>query len=240
MSLRTRWKPGDRFLVRHKDAALLVVEKKAGVLSQRTDSGRGEDMLGLLNRFLGARGRSIGVLPVHRLDRAVSGLLVYARRPDVQDELITQFAEHTVERKYLACVEGLLPDERGTFESRLYTDDRSLVVYSIDESDRRNARWAVTHWRVLERLEAAGVTLVEVALETGIRNQIRVHFAEAGHPLLGDHKYGSKTAGAERIFLHAAVLGFRHPLSREDMRFESALPPDLHGWKRSLQRPRNR
>src|SRR5688572_13489949 len=103
MTLRTRWKPKDRFLVRHKDAAMLVVEKKAGVLSQRTDSGRGEDMLRLLNELLGARGRSIGVLPVHRLDRDVSGLLVYARRPDVQDELIAQFAEHTVERKYLAC-----------------------------------------------------------------------------------------------------------------------------------------
>src|SRR5262245_28617864 len=120
MTLRTRWKSGDRFLVRHKDAALLVVEKKAGVLSQRTDSGRGEDMLMLLHRFLGARGRTSSVLPVHRLDRAVSGLLVYARRPDVQDALIEQFRDHTVERTYFACVDGLLAEDRGTFESRLF------------------------------------------------------------------------------------------------------------------------
>lgn len=237
MTLRTRWKPGDRFLVRHKDAGVLVVEKKAGVLSQRTDSGKGEDMLYLLNQFLGARGRSIGVLPVHRLDRAVSGLLVYARRPDVQDALIEQFADHSVERVYLAMVDGILEQDRGTFETRLYTDDRSLRVYSLDDSDRREGRWAVTHWSVLERFAGANTTLVEVKLETGIRNQIRVQFAEEGHALLGDRKYGERfEQGPERIFLHAAVLGFYHPLLRENLRFESALPPDLAGWKRSLQR----
>jgi 23S rRNA pseudouridine1911/1915/1917 synthase len=238
MTLRTRWRPSDRFLVRHKDAAVLVVEKKAGVLSQRTESGRGEDMLTLLRAFVGGKGRSPGVLPVHRLDRNVSGLLVYARRADVQQDLIAQFAEHSVDRIYIAAVRGVLAADRGTFDTPLVTDDRSLVVYSDPERKKSTARRAVTHWRVLERFTASKATLVEVRLETGLRNQIRVHFADAGHPLLGERKYRpdeeGESQGAQRIFLHAAVLGFEHPLTHQRMRFEAPLPPELVRWKKSL------
>ncbi len=230
MTLRTRWRPSDRFLVRHKDTAILVVEKKAGVLSQRTGSGRGEDMLSLLRAFLGAR--STGVFPVHRLDRVVSGLLVYARTASDQARLIEQFAAHTVERRYLAAVAGRLTADEGTFDSPLVTDDPSLRVYSDPDQKDRAARRAVTHWRAIERYPSA--TLVEVRLETGLRNQIRVHFADAGHPLLGERKYAGGRQGTERIFLHAAVLGFVHPRTRKPMRFEAELPPELARWKRSL------
>ena len=232
MTLRTRWRPGDRFLVRHKDSAIVVVEKKAGVLSQRTDSGRGEDMLTLLSHFLG---RGARVFPVHRLDRVVSGLLVYARTYEDQQRLISQFASHTAERQYIAAVQGSLQEDSGTFESKLVTDDPSLVVRSDEEDE--GARAAITHWRVLERFKNA--TLVEVRLETGLRNQIRVHFAEAGHPLLGEKKYTGGRQGSDRIFLHAAVLGFKHPRTREAMRFEARLPPDLARWKRTLGPRRN-
>jgi 23S rRNA pseudouridine1911/1915/1917 synthase len=224
MTLRTRWRPGDRFLVRHKDSAIVVVEKKAGVLSQRTESGRGEDMLTLLSAFLG---RGARVFPVHRLDRVVSGLLVYGRTYEDQQRLISQFASHTAERRYLAMVQGTLQGESGTFQSKLDTED--MVVHSDEEG-----RPAVTHWKVLERFP--GATYVEVRLETGLRNQIRVHFAEAGHPLLGEKKYTGGRQGNDRIFLHAAVLGFKHPRTREALRFEARLPPDLGRWKRTLTR----
>lgn len=249
MTLRSTWRPGDRFLVRHKDKALIVVEKKAGVLSQATESGRGEDMLHLLRDFIGARGASTGIFPVHRLDRTVSGLLVYARRADVQADLIGQFARHDVKRRYIAGVHGLLDADEGTFESDLWTKDPSLRVYSVDDG-RPGARTAITHWRVIERLPRADVTLVEVELETGLRNQIRVHFSEAGHPLLGEKKYveleegAPARQGAERIFLHAAVLGFVHPITGEELLFEAPLPPDLRGWLGRLSRgpggPRDR
>jgi 23S rRNA pseudouridine1911/1915/1917 synthase len=226
MTLRSRWRPGDSFLVRHKDSAVLVVEKKAGVLSQRTESGRDPDMLGLLRAFLGGRA---SVLPVHRLDRVVSGLLVYARTYEDQQRLITQFAKHDVERRYLAAVKGRMERDSGTFESKLV--DRSIVVYSDEEDEE--ARTAITHWKVIERFARA--TLVEVRLETGLRNQIRVQFADAGHPLLGERKYAKGGAqGTERIFLHAAVLGFVHPRTRQPMRFEAKLPPELARWKRKL------
>jgi 23S rRNA pseudouridine1911/1915/1917 synthase len=222
MTLRTRWRPGDRFLVRHKDSAIVVVEKKAGVLSQRTDSGRGEDMLSLLSQFLG---RGARVFPVHRLDRVVSGLLVYARTYEDQQRLISQFAAHTVERKYIAAVQGNLQQDSGTFSSNLSTE--AMVVRSDEDGTP-----AVTHWKVLERFKKA--TLVEVRLETGLRNQIRVHFAEAGYPLLGEKKYTGGNQGNDRIFLHAAVLGFKHPRTKQEMRFEARLPPELSKWKKTL------
>src|SRR5688572_22164089 len=222
MTLRTRWRPSDRFLVRHKDSAIVVVEKKAGVLSQRTDSERNENMLSLLSQFLG---RGARVFPVHRLDRVVSGLLVYGRTYEDQQRLISQFASHTAERKYIAAVQGSLQEESGTFSGSLDTDE---MVVRADEEGRP----AITHWKVLERYRKA--TLVEVALETGLRNQIRVHFAEAGHPLLGERKYTGGNQGNERIFLHAAVLGFKHPRTKEAMRFEARLPPELVKWKKSL------
>jgi 23S rRNA pseudouridine1911/1915/1917 synthase len=253
MALRTRWRRGDRFLVRHKDAAIVVVEKKAGLLTVATEAGRGENLLHLLRSFLGTKGRSGALYPVHRLDRVVSGLLVFARTPDARSALVEQFSEHTVERKYIAALRGVLAEDRGTLESRLVTDDPSLYVYSdeLDEGEGRGRR-AVTHWRVLERYQERDATLVEVELETGLRNQIRVQFAEAGHPLLGERKYrgGERPLkqGHERIFLHAAVLGFVHPRTRERLRFEAPLPPDLAAWKNSLralkpaprQRPRKK
>jgi 23S rRNA pseudouridine1911/1915/1917 synthase len=247
VALRTKWRPKDRFLVRHKDPSILVVEKKAGLLTVRTESGKGENLLALLRMFVGGRGRSAIVLPVHRLDRAVSGLLVFARSHESKDQLVEQFRTHTVERRYVAAVRGIVADEQGTFESRLVLDDPSLIVRSEDgestDGDERGRR-AVTHYRVVERLKGANATIVEVELETGLRNQIRVHFAEAGHPLLGDLKYGPKRhgskgqGGGDRVFLHAHVLGFDHPATRRPLRFEAPLPPDLHRWRDALRKKR--
>lgn len=237
MTLRAKWRPGDRFLVRHLDRSLMVVEKRAGLLTHATESGRGENLLDLLREFVAGRGPG-RVFPVHRLDRVVSGLLVYARSERAQEHLITQFEAHDVERIYTAGVAGLIPDEQGTIESLLYTEDPSLHVYSV-ERPRPGARRAVTHYRVLERYPEARATLLEVQLETGLRNQIRVHFAEAGHPLLGERKYhpDSSRRGAQeshRIFLHAGVLGFRHPDGARPLRFEAPFPPDLNRWLKSL------
>src|SRR5262249_34924108 len=127
-----------------------------------------------------------------------------------------------------------LDDDEGTFDSFLNTESPSLKVYSdpTEETGRR----AITHWRVVERYD--GATLVEVKLETGLPNQIRVHFSEAGPPLLGEKKYrdaDESSQGTQRIFLHAATLGFVHPATREKMRFESPLPPDLARWKLNLE-----
>jgi 23S rRNA pseudouridine1911/1915/1917 synthase len=232
MSLRTRWRPGDRFLVRHKDNAIVVVEKKAGLLTVRLESGKGVDLMMLLEEFLDAKHGRNKVYPVHRLDRHVSGLLVVARTYEAREVLSAQFAAHEVERRYVALVQGNLREDEGTFESKLASGP-DLRMASSEEG-----KIAITHWRVIERYPQA--TLVEVQLETGLRNQIRVHFAEAGHPLFGEQKYlprkksSDSASQTRRIFLHAQVLGFHHPVTGEEMRFEAPLPPELTAWLRAV------
>ena len=234
--LRKRWRRGDQFLVRHKDRSILVVEKKAGLLTVPTPAGRGADLVSLLSNFAGTKQKSI--FAVHRLDRPVSGLLVFARNPTASKKLIEQFKLHTVERVYMAAVSGSVPDDNGTFESYLTTEPSR--VRSDEGTDGKRA---VTHWTVIERIADGDATMVEVRLETGLRNQIRVHFAEAGFPLLGERKYldaddpgSASTQGTQRIFLHAAILGFEHPRTDEKVRFEAPLPPDLVAWQGRLKR----
>ncbi len=233
MTLRVRWRPGDRYLVRHFDRTLMVIEKQAGILCHRTQE-EDYNLLDLLRDFVAGRGGG-PVLPIHRLDRNVSGLLVYARVGFAERHLIEQFASHYPQRRYLAMCEGVLEQDQGTYDSLLQIEDPTTRVYSVDY-EGPGIRRGVTHWRVLERLPNA--TFIEVELETGLRNQIRVHFAEAGHPLLGERKYARKPKPQERqrIFLHAAQLGFEHPQTHEFMRFEARLPPDLWMWKKQVLR----
>ncbi|MBI2373497.1 MAG: RluA family pseudouridine synthase [Deltaproteobacteria bacterium] len=240
MTLRTRWRRGDKFLVRYKDESIVVVDKTAPLFTVAPPSGKGPDLVRLLREFFGPRRRS-PLFVAHRLDRVVSGLLVLGRTQRAFEGLVEQFRIHDVERRYFAAVRGRVEKDEGTFETQLSVDPRTLRMYSDPEGEKR----AVTHYRVFRRVR--GVTLVEVELETGARNQIRVHFAEAGHPLLGERKYldedepGSRSVqGRERIFLHARVLGFRHPVDGRPLRFESPLPPDLARWLQAIERPRRR
>lgn len=224
----------------HKDDAIIVVEKQASLLTVRTPTGKHPDLIGLLRDMVGTRGRQSPILPVHRLDRVVSGLVVTARTKFAQNHLIRQFKAHTVKRSYLAAVDGLVPDDAGTFESHLRSAARSLRMYSDPDGE---GQLAITHWRVIERFPEAGATLLEVRLETGVRNQIRAHFSEAGFPLLGERKYLDRedddyrsSQGTQRIFLHAAELGFVHPETERFMEWRAPLPPELQRWRDRLRR----
>ena len=236
-SLRTQWKKGDDFLVRQKDKSIVVVEKPAGLLTVPTPTHKGKCLRELLDAWLGPRSR---VHVVHRLDRPVSGLLVFARRHEDKQHLVEQFAAHTAERRYIAAVKGRIPDDAGTFESWLRSDPGTLRMFSDEGTDGRHA---VTHWKVIERFKSA--TVLQVRLETGLRNQIRVHFAEAGFPLLGEKKYLDPDAtgadsrqGNQRLFLHAERLGFVHPVTNRKLSFTSELPADLVHWRGKLGTPR--
>lgn len=184
------------------------------------------------------RGRGVEV--VHRLDRDTSGLLVFAKDAQTADALRDQFRVHSVERIYVAIVAGHVKSDAGTFDSYL-TTNRDLDRYSTHE-DEAGER-AITHYRVRSR--GVDTTLVEVQLETGRRNQIRVHFAEAGHPVLGDRRYGSERGAQahwpdDRLALHAVVLGLVHPATQEFMRWESTLPAVFRAFisKQVRSRPR--
>lgn len=220
---KPRPRRGSPFRIVFEDDRLIVVDKPAGVLTVPTDRGGDGSLAQALGDYLG-RGRSrapVGV--VQRLDRDASGLLVFAKDADTAERLRDQFESRKPEREYAALVSGAVAAREGTFRSRLATG-RDLRRHSTGGA---GGEVAVTHYRVERALP--GATLVRARLETGRRNQIRVHFAEAGHPVLGDRRYAPEAARDRRwpyrrLALHAAVLGFRHPGTGETVRFESPLP----------------
>lgn len=228
---RYREKPRERtdpaFRVLFQDEHIIVVDKAAFVLTVPTQHQETDTLIQRVGKFLGKGGPERPVTAVQRLDRGTSGVMIFALTEAAATELIDQFKRHAPGREYVALVTGLVSDDSGTIVSRLATN-RSLSRYSTrggEEGER-----AVTHFTVEARFR--DVTRVRVKLETGRRNQIRVHFAEAGHPVLGDTRYRPDLARhvlwpSRRLALHAAVLAFTHPVNRQRMRFESPLPPEF-------------
>lgn len=219
------------FRVAFEDRHLVVVEKAAGILTVPTVRREKDTLVHQVGRHFGRgqRGPAHAFI-VHRLDADTSGLLVFARTDAVAQALKQQFADHKPEREYAAIVAGVLPQDRGTFRSHLATDE-DLDQYSTD--DPGAGKLAVTHYEVLQRLR--GATYVRVRLETGRRNQIRVHFAEAGHPVLGDLRYEARLARHPawrypRLALHARTLGFRHPVTGAPVRVTTELPHEFSAF----------
>lgn len=215
------------FSIVFEDRELLVVDKAAHVLTVPTARGEPNTLVDRVASYVRQQGTGRDVLVVHRLDRGVSGLLVFAKTPAAASRLHEQFRAHQPERTYLALVAGHLPAAVGTFRSHLATA-KNLDRYSTPHAAQ--GELAITHYRVLRQV--AGADFVEIRLETGRRNQIRVHFAEAGHPVLGDRRYGRDSGGptvwtAKRLALHAASLGFIHPTSGNRLEFSSPLPAEM-------------
>ena len=216
--------PADLRVV-HEDADLLVFDKPAGLLTIATERERDRTAYRFLWDYLGGQTPPRRPFIVHRLDRDTSGLVVLAKSPAVKRRLQAQFEARTVERVYVALVEGRVHDDTGTLTTRL-VEDRSLRVRPARPGARREAaaaREAITHYRVLER--RADATLLEIALGTGRRRQIRVQLAALGHPIVGDADHGSRRLG--RLRLHAARLAFVHPATGRRLSLDSAPPPEL-------------
>jgi len=189
----------------HEDADLLVVDKPAGLLTIADANERERTAYRLLRDWLDVRAAG-RVFVVHRLDRETSGLLVFARTGAAKRALQAQFRARTPERVYVARVEGAIREAEGTLTSRL-VEDRSLRVRTVRREGR--GRDAITRYRVLER--GADDTLLELALVTGRRGQIRAQLAALGHPIVGDRAYGSRRDPLRRLGLHATRLAFVHP-----------------------------
>jgi 23S rRNA pseudouridine1911/1915/1917 synthase len=232
---------------------VVVVEKPSGVATVRHPAERAwtarrktlhptlEDLIpGLIARTEGRRQK--GQLPrlraVHRLDKDTSGLVVFARTVTAERELGKQFRAHTVTRRYLAVVSGYIGPVR--IATRLVRDrgDGRRGSTAVPDVGKE----AVTHVTVVERLP--GYTLLSCQLETGRTHQIRIHLAERGHPVCGDKVYHIKPDGsarpdlsrAPRLALHAAELGFTHPLTRDELHWSMPLPPDLREFLDRLRR----
>ncbi len=205
-----------------EDASLVVIEKPENLLSMANATERDKTAYALLTDYVrrGNPQSPARVWIVHRLDRETSGLMVFAKTEAAKRTLQEHWDK--TKKHYLAVVEGNPPSECGVLSSHL-DESGPFKVYSAPPSER--TRHAVTHYRVMKRI--ATRALIELTPETGRRNQIRVHLADAECPIIGDRKYGASTNPARRLGLHASSLQFQHPLSGELLRFESPLPHDL-------------
>lgn len=216
------------FRLVYEDDDVLVVEKNAGFLTVPTEKRETNTLVRALHRYVThGQTRRPGVAIVHRLDRETSGLLVFGKTPQVGEALKEQFEARKPLREYWAIVAGELKTASGTFKSYLATDD-FLNQRSVKHGEE--GKLAITHYTVVKTTR--GATFVKVILETGRRNQIRVHFAEKGHPVLGDQRYRTDRAAHpawphKRLALHAATLGFKHPRTGELMKFASPMPPEF-------------
>lgn len=243
--LEVDWDPGRRyravpaptqglgFRVLHEDDTLAVVEKEPGVLTVPAPGHSGPSLAERLEGGWRRRGfKQASAHVVHRIDLYTSGLVVFARTRAAWENLKAQFASGTPERVYLAVAEGTIPQEEGRLVHHLSEHPKSFKVQATAATDR-GARRAASRFRVLERFPHA--TLVEVTLETGRRNQIRVQLATEGHPLVGDVAYGRPSPLIARTALHAARLRFAHPGDGREVEFRSELPEDLRRLLRRLR-----
>jgi RluA family pseudouridine synthase len=214
--------PDPRTTILHEDADLIVIDKPAGLLTVPSARESEQTAVTLLEAYRrgGARRGTARLHVVQRLDRAASGVLVFAKNAWAKGKLEALFKTHEVERVYLAIVHGRIAPPAGTFRSWL-AEDRALFVKSV--RDPSAGKEAITHYRTLGA--GARYSRLEVTLETGRRNQIRVHLAEAGHPIVGDTRYGpGRKNPLGRLGLHAASLGFRHPRTGRQVTFEVPVP----------------
>ena len=223
-----------------EDPHLLVIDKPAGLVVHPAAGNQDGTLVNALLHHCGESLSGIGGVArpgiVHRIDKDTSGLLVVAKTDVAHDGLSRQFAAHSIDRRYLAIVAGVPKTSEGTVDAPLArspANRKKIAVVEARDAGRRGKR-AVTHWKRIEVLRDAA--LVECALETGRTHQVRVHMASIGHPLLGDPVYGRsgkdhrdllKSLGFHRQALHAASLGFTHPVTKHRLSFSSGMPADM-------------
>lgn len=219
----SRSKKNDQFHSRYiklvyEDQYLVVIEKKIGILSMVAGHSS-LNVKSILDDYFRKTRQKCTAHVVHRLDRDTSGLMIYAK--DLETERLLEEDWHHIvfDRRYVAVVSGEMEDNDGTISNWL-KDNKAYVTYSSPTDN--GGKYAVTHFHVLNRTTEH--TLVEYRLETGRKNQIRVHSADMEHPVCGDIKYGNGDDPIGRLCLHAYVLCFYHPVTHERMEFETPIP----------------
>ena len=218
----------------YEDEWIIVIDKRAGLPTIRQTKD-GDTAYSILTSYVKAKAGverhhlkvySKGparIFIVHRIDLGTSGLLVFAKDERTKDILQSKWNQMVIERKYKAVVEGRIRPESGTVESWLTENEKSMKMSSCPVDD--GGQHAVSHYRTVE--EGRKYSLVEFELETGRKNQIRVHCQDLGHPIAGDRKYGAQSNPLKRLGLHAETLVFHHPQTNETMRFRSPAPKEF-------------
>ncbi len=202
----------------YEDKDIIVIEKAAGILSMAA-TAKQYCVKTVLDEYFQRRHFKCTAHVVHRLDRDTSGLMVYAKNLEVERILEDNWQDIVTDRRYVAVVSGRMEQETGTIRSWL-RDNKAYITYSSPTDN--GGKYAVTHYRTLQNGD--DFSLVELKLETGRKNQIRVHMQDLGHPVAGDIKYGNGRNPLGRLALHAFRLNFFHPMTGEPLTFETPLP----------------
>jgi 23S rRNA pseudouridine1911/1915/1917 synthase len=218
----------------YEDNALIVVEKKNGLLTVPYNPKSSEmTAYSILKEYVRKQSNRNTIHVVHRLDRETSGVLVFAKSPELQEYMRTYWKQLVSKRSYVALVEGHLEQAEGTITSWLTEDNQTAMVYS-SKTDNGGQK-AITNYKVLKAMtigegdQEMPISLVELNLETGRTNQIRVHMQSIGHPVMGDRKYGhgNEYSPIDRLCLHARTIEFIHPMTEKKVRFEAPLPKEF-------------
>lgn len=202
----------------YEDQYLVVIEKNIGILSMAAGH-KSLNVKAVLDDYFKKSRQRCTAHVVHRLDRDTSGLMIYAK--DMETEQILEHNWHDIvfDRRYVAVLSGEMEEDEGTIENWL-KDNKAYVTYSSPVDN--GGKYAITHFRTLDRTTEH--SLVEFKLETGRKNQIRVHSADMNHPVCGDVKYGNGDDPIHRLCLHAYMLCFYHPVTRQPMEFQTLIP----------------
>ncbi len=203
-----------------EDQYLIVVEKKEGLLTVSTGNTDETTVFSILKTHVKKSSPQNRIYVVHRLDRETSGVIMFAKTKEVQLILQENWHRIVTRRIYVALVEGQVEKQEDTIVTWLTENEKSLKIHS-SETDN-GGQQAITHYRCVKSNE--DYSLLEIELETGRKNQIRVHMQGIGHPIVGDKKYGAGTSPIGRVGLHARLLAFYHPISTEVVSFETPVP----------------
>lgn len=203
----------------YEDDNIIVIEKGYGLLSMGNDRVSEGTAYSIVREYVKWVNPMNKIFIVHRLDRDTSGLMLFAKTVEAKETLQHNWNNMVLNRKYLAVVEGNVENDEGVIKSYL-AENSQYEVYSTDNPEE--GQLAVTRYKVIRRRN--GYSLLEVELDTGRKNQIRVHLKDLGHPIAGDRKYGARPSPIHRLALHAHTLRFVHPATRREMNFVSQMP----------------
>ena len=208
--------------ISHEDEDFLVIDKPAGLLSVESDKEH-ECAYSYAVDYLQKQDKTARPFVLHRIDKETSGVLIFAKNVKIHSMLKMHWAEQVQTREYFAVVEGVPENKSGTIVSYLKENANNLVYSTSDPSGQK----AITHYEVVS--ENGEYALLRVKIDTGRKNQIRVHMKSIGHAVVGDDKYGCEKNPLERLGLHASKLEFIHPVTKELLTFTSPLPPSFRG-----------
>lgn len=209
----------------YEDDELIVINKPSGLLTIASDKEKGMTVYRLLMDYVRQNNKHARVFIVHRIDRDTSGVLMVAKNEQIRDILQDKWNDIVSKRGYYAIVEGKMEKETGTIKSWLRETRTNLMYSSYKPGDGQEA---ITHYQVMKC--NGTYSLLDVRIDSGRKNQIRVHMKDLGHLIIGDEKYGSTDMSLERLGLHAYALEFTHPVKNKKMRFKATIPNEFESF----------